>query len=127
MDDALIRLSVQEVARLVQASDFRSSISIDNENELHRFFDPKMQDCGKYFKCGKNEKSLTRQNRINEIISLLVGAGVDPGLRRHSDNCTPVHLAVRRQYVKSRTVLEMLASPTSSLGFGKEFRSVITY
>ena len=116
MDNALLSLSVQRVAHLVQAPGFISFVNVENENELHRLFDPKGKDCGKYFKCGLRENKITRHNRTNEIISLLVKAGVDPGLRRLSDNCTPIQLAVRRKYVVSRTVLEMLVSPSSTLG-----------
>lgn len=121
---ALLKLSVPSVERLVQSPGFASTITIRNENELHFLFDPQINNCAKYFKCGMNEKCPHRQHRINRIVILLVAAGVDPGLRRHSDNCTPIQLAVRRPYIASYTVLKMLSSSSSTLGFSKEFKSV---
>jgi hypothetical protein len=120
----LLKLSVPKVERLVQSPRFASTINIRNENELHLLFDPQINDCAKYFKCGMKEKCPQRHHRINRIVILLVEAGVDPGLRRHSDNCTPIQMAVRRPYIASYTVLKMLSSSFSSLGFSKDFRSV---
>jgi hypothetical protein len=124
LQKALLKLNVGKVMQAVQSPEFTSVINIKNENELHFLFDPQVQDCAELFKCGLKEQCPMRQLRANRIIILLVEAGVDPSLRRHSDNCTPIQMAVRRPYVATYSVLKMLASPLSTLTLTKEFRCV---